>query len=285
MTIGRAGHVRVRGASPRPPRSRPSPACARRAAPAANGSPATRASSTLASAAGPPSTATGRMPQPSSISSRIAAVGRRCRRRSGPAGPAAARPRRRWPRSRPAGATAKRAVKWNVLPSPGVALDPDPAAHQLDQVRRDGQAEPGAAVAAASSTCRPARTASKSRSSFVRRDADAGVADGEVQRRQRRRSTRAPPRPRRTTSPRSVNLMRVADQVDEHLAQAPRVADEARPGTSGAIVGRPARAPCWCARTASGFERVVERRSREVELDRLRARACRPRSWRSRGCR
>ena len=41
-----------------------------------------------------------------------------------------------------------RTVKWNVLPLPTVALDPDPPAHHRDQLRRDRQAQARAAVLA-----------------------------------------------------------------------------------------------------------------------------------------
>ena len=80
----------------------------------------------------------------------------RCRRRRARAG------RRARPALGRAGAHASGrgdsnvAVKWNVLPRPDVALDPDAAAHQLDQPQRDRQAEARCRRTGASSSCRPA---------------------------------------------------------------------------------------------------------------------------------
>ena len=75
----------------------------------------------------------------------------------------------------------------------------------------------------------------------------------------------------------------VADQVDEDLAQAARVAARAV-GHVGRDVDRPAPALCSCARSASVLS-VSPSAVAQVEIDSARGRACRPRSWRSRGCR
>ena len=118
------------------------------------------------------------------------------RRRSGRAG--ARRPRRR------AGARSG-AVNQNVLPCAGRALDADLAAHQLDELLRDGQAEPGAAVAARGRAVglgerleQPRRCASGAMPMPVSRDLEAHAA--------RARRCRSSTRAATTTSPRSVNL-------------------------------------------------------------------------------
>ena len=77
-----------------------------------------------------------------------------------------------------AGRPRQRAVKWNVLPAADVALDPDAAAHQLDQAAADRQAQPGAAVLARGGAGRPARRPRRCALCFSGRNADAGVADG-----------------------------------------------------------------------------------------------------------
>ena len=129
--------------SARRPRSRPCPACWRRAA---------RARTACRRRA--------------AVGQRRRAPPRRCRRRVGfirqrvsmlvedapvdvvvvddqhrQARPAPGRSVRDWQRRR----SRSVAVKWNVLPCARLALDPDPAAHQLHQRRRDRQAEAGAA--------------------------------------------------------------------------------------------------------------------------------------------
>ena len=104
------------------------------------------------------------------------------------------------------------------------AVHPHLAAHHLDQVPGDGQAEPGAAVAA-----RRRHVGLLERREqpldLVGGDADAGVADGEVR----------APRVDRLARHRDLDadlaalgeLDAVAEQVQEHLAQAQRVADDA----------------------------------------------------------
>ncbi len=98
--------------------------------------------------------------------------------------------------------------------------------------------------------------------------------------RSRRCSATADARPRRCGE-----LDGVADQVDQHLPQPDRVAAAPAVGTLVGDVAAPARAP-WPA--AAWREQHAARRSTSVARGRSRwspARACRPRSWRSRGCR
>src|SRR5262249_56238819 len=61
-----------------------------------------------------------------------------------------------------------------------VALDPDAAAHQLDQPGGDGQPEAGAAILPRRGAVRLGERG-EDRLPLVRRDADAGVANLEVQ--------------------------------------------------------------------------------------------------------
>src|SRR6266581_3215109 len=61
-----------------------------------------------------------------------------------------------------------------------LALDPDPAAHLFDELRRDRQAEPGAAVLAGRRAVR-LREGGEDRLPFLDRDPDPGVGDREVQ--------------------------------------------------------------------------------------------------------
>ena len=160
--------------------------------------------------------------------------------------------RRRRPRSRSG------AVKWKRAALAGLALDPDPAAHQLDQLRGDRQAQP---VPPYCRVVEPSAwvNGSKIASLLLGRDADAGVADREVQaRRRRRRRARPAVDARRRPRPARVNLIALPTRFDEHLPEPARVADQ-RVGHVRADVGRPARAPSACARSASGSTRVAER--------------------------
>ena len=88
----------------------------------------------------------------------------------------------------------------NVLPSPGLALQADPPAHQADEAPADRQPQPGAAVPAAGPAL-DLREALEDVGLAVLRDADAGVAHqrpGCVARSLSRTSEAAPPgRPRR----------------------------------------------------------------------------------------
>ena len=69
-------------------------------------------------------------------------------------------------------------LSWNpkAEPTPGFALDPDLAAHQLDQLAGDGKAEPGALVGAVALVLDLVELAEHV-VELVGRDADAGVFD------------------------------------------------------------------------------------------------------------
>ena len=169
---------------------------------------------------------------------------RTSRRTSGSIG-AAAPPARR-------SASPKRSGEVERAAAAHLALHPDPPAHQVDQPRRrwpDPSPVPPNRRVVVPSAC---SNMSKISRLLVRRDADARVGDGE---------SAARPRPAdadwsstsSTTSPRSVNLIGVSDQVDHHLPQA--VA-----GHRAKIVAARRRAtwqasssPLPCARTASDF--------------------------------
>ena len=164
------------------------------------------------------------------------------------------------------------AVKWNVLPRAELALDPDAAAHQLDERRRDRQAQAGAAEPARRRAVGLAEGL-EDRGVLVRRDADAGVADREVQHRSPS-SVRASSRTSTSTWPARGELDGVADQVGEHLPQPDRVADDA-----GRHVGRDvgdqleallvrAAAPAACS-VSSTTSRERERHRLELQLARL----------------
>ena len=164
-----------------------------------------------------------------------------------------------------------------------LALDPDAAAHQLDELRRDRQAEAGAAE--------PAR----------------GRAVGLRERLEDRRAA-CPPGcrcrcratanvQRRAARPCALveadvdvdraalgELDRVADEVDQHLPQPDRIADDARRARRARR--RSVSASPFCVRRAApAARRSRRRRPRSDERRPTRARACRPRSSRSRGCR
>ena len=135
------------------------------------------------------------------------------------------RQRQRPEPSRPATADVSNvAVKWKVLPAPGCALDPDPPRHHLDERRRDRQPQPGAAEPPRRRAVRLAERL-EDRGVLLRRNADAGVADQEVQRRAARRRA-ASSRTSSSTWPLSVNLMALPTQVREHLPQPHRIADD-----------------------------------------------------------
>ena len=126
----------------------------------------------------------------------------RCRPRPAPCPSFAASPRgcAGWSRCRRPPAPAGRAAparsadagRLSLLPSPKrvgevkraalarLALHPDAAAHQLDELRRDRQPQPGAAVLPRRGAVGLVK-ASKISLLLVRRNADAGVADQEMQ--------------------------------------------------------------------------------------------------------
>ena len=150
----------------------------------------------------------------------------------------AVKARRRIARSAPGCLTPEAGDESELAPLPRLARQPDPAAHHLDQMRRDRQPQSGAAVAAGRRRVglheRP-----EDLPLLVLRDADAGVGDGEAQRRLHRRSCA-----RLATFDddfaRVGELDGVADQVDEHLPEPPDVADQVV-GHIGRGCGRRAR--------------------------------------------
>ena len=178
------------------------------------------------------------------------------------------------------GCFSNRAVNQNVDPAPGVAPHADLAAHQLDELLGDREAEPRAAV-------------------FPRRRA-VGLREGLEQPRLRvlgecrcrcpsprsaaaRRSPLSPSSDTRTTtSPLLGELHGVADQVRQHLPQPARIAAQRRRHVR-ARRARPARGP-WRtpARPASP---PCPRRPGAGRSRAPRTAACRPRSSRSPGCR
>ena len=153
----------------------------------------------------------------------------------------AVRPVRPAASPRPCG-RSKTAVKWNVLPRPDLALDPQPAAHQLDQAARDGQTQARAAEAArrravglrerledVAPACRRGMPMPVSLTTEVQRHGLGGRLLGTC----RRAST---------TSPCGRELDGVADDVEQHLPQPAGVADQ-RFRHVGRRCRRPARCP------------------------------------------
>ena len=183
--------------------------------------------------------------------------------------------------------TSNRAVKWKVLPWPGLALDPDPAAHQLDQLAGDGQAQPGAAVLARRRAVRLGERLEDRLAACpagcrcrCRGPRSAGAASRD--RNRSRTSSARPLHDRTTTSPALGELDGVADQVDQHLPQPARVADQAVGHVGADVAGQ--LQPLGVGAHGQRLERVAERVA-QGESAPGRGRACRPRSWRSRGCR
>ena len=150
MMVAPASRRRVADAAARP-RSRPSPACSRRAGRARRGGPAALASGARAQRGAPLSTTVGRICQRISRSCKIrrltALSSTTSTRRS-------VEVERRQFGARVA--MPSRAVKWNVLPSAGCALDPDPAAHQLRRASTRSPAPDRCRRIGASSSRRPA---------------------------------------------------------------------------------------------------------------------------------
>ena len=107
----------------------------------------------------------------------------------------------------------------------GLAGDADAAVHPLDDLLGDGQPEAGAAVVPARSSPRPARTAGTGGARPVRRHADARVRDLDAHGRGVRPGRDRGDAARRRC--RGGELDRVAQQVDDDLAQPRRVAAEA----------------------------------------------------------
>ena len=109
---------------------------------------------------------------------------------------------------------------------PGLALDGQVPAHQPREAPADGEAEPGAAVAARGRAVGLGEGLEEPRL-LLGRDADAGVADGEAQGQlavRLRRPRRLDPHEHLAAA---RELERVADEVRHHLAKPQRVPDQA----------------------------------------------------------
>ena len=144
------------------------------------------------------------------------------------------------------------------------ALQPDASAHQLDQRRRDREPEAGAAEPARR---RPSAwlNASKTVACLLRRDADAGVGDAEVQPGAARRS-RASSRTATITCPRSVNLMALPTRFVRICLSRTGIADDAR-GHVGRDVDEDLE-PLLCGADGQRLQRVADRIGQR-ERDRL----------------
>ena len=160
-----------------------------------------------------------------------------------------------------------------------LALDPEPSAHQPHERGRDRQAEAGAAE--------PARRRSVRLTEgfedgvvLLRRDADAGVGDAEVQLRAALGARVLPDGDEDVAA--LGELERVADQVRQDLLNPRRVADDA--GRHVRVDVANELEPLLVRAEGERLERVRNRR-RAARTAPLRARACAIRSSRSRGCR
>ena len=176
--------------------------------------------------------------------------------------------------------TAKRAVKWKVLPLPAslsTQRRPPINCTSLDEMVRPSPVPPYVARRRAVRL----REGLEDALLTVQRDADAGVADREVQHdvrwgRRPRSSRGARPRPA------GVNLMAFPSRLTRIWRR--------RPGSPLNVCGTAASTstissrPFWCALSATAFA-VSPMASREVEVDRVELEFARPRSWRSPGCR
>ena len=254
--------LRAARRSARRRRSRPSPACSRRAAPARTARRAARRRRARRAPPAPPSTAVGFIRQRVSCSLQDApvdvvvvddqhAAGRRAAASRSPASAASA--------------TSNAAVKWNVLPAPGslsTQMRPPISCTSVAEIASPRPVPPNRRVVEPSAWL----NASKIVACLLRRDADAGVADREVQ--HACRSPRAlfahlrPPRARC-----SVNLMALPTRLRAPAAAAPdrrrrRRARRARRRTTSS-------SPFWCARDARAACSVSSTTSRERERHRL----------------
>ena len=154
-------------------------------------------------------------------------------------------------------------VKRNVEPAARLGLHPDAAAVQLDDAPGDREAEPGAALACACSSCRPAGT--PRRSAAWSPPAMPGPVSATA-------TTNAPSAAATLDGDLAGlgELDRVADQVEQHLGDPPLVALAAR--QLGRHVDRQrepllaARAARWRCTTVwtTSLHRVVGDREREL---------------------
>ena len=242
-----------------------------------------RASASSASASRAPAAQLGPHPPAARASPRGCGGSWRCRRPPAPACPC---------RSAGLGRTAASAVSPSASAEAGgeveraaaahLALHPDPPAHQLDQPRGDGQPQARAAVPAGRARCRPARTPRRSppacpagmpmpvsRDGEVQHDFLVGRCDSGV-------DVEDAPRPA------SVNLM----ALPTRLTTICRSRWES-PTTMARHVGVNVAGqfqPLAVGAEGERLQRVAQALAQSRRALR-RGPACRPRSWRSRGCR
>jgi hypothetical protein len=160
-----------------------------------------------------------------------------------------------------------------------LAVHPDPAAHQANQRRRDGQAEAGAAEAARR---RPVGLAEglEDRRVLLFRDADAGVGDREAQLHAIAEVLVAAHL--HQDVPALGELDGVAYQVGDHLADAPGVAGDAGRHVGGDVGDQ--LEPLLVGEQGERLHRVFDQLA-DRERNRFELRASAIRSSRSRGCR
>ncbi|MFO0747453.1 MAG: hypothetical protein U1F43_17580 [Myxococcota bacterium] len=222
---------------------------------ASNGRPSACASRAAESAAAPVSTSLVDAPQRPAV---VATARRLARRPSTTSTRVPRRPRR------VAGDCGERHLEPEGRAHVGSALDADLAAHELDQLAADGEPEAGAAVAPRVRAV-DLREGAEEAAQVLGGDADAGVGDRHAHA-TRARCARQLDRDRAARR----ELHGVADEVQQHLAQAPRVAQHA-PRHVGAETGRQLEAAVLGLRRQR-LDDVVDQLP-EVVLDRLEAHA------------
>ena len=169
-------------------------------------------------------------------------------------------------------------VMRNVDPSPARS-PPDRAAHQLDEALGDREPESGAAVPSRR-RCVDLAERREQPVHPVRRDPDPRVAHRQFEPIGVRPLAR--PSTRTTTSPLLGELDGVREQVEEHLSQAGRVADD--PGGRVLVDQAAELDPLLPGARSDDLERALDAVP-QVERLVARARASPPRSSSSRGCR
>jgi len=238
--------------------------------------PLATACRSAARAFGPDSTVVVRRPQYRAAASGSAGWSR-CRPPRARAGPRGARTGRG--RGRVRGPSLEAHGEPEGAAAAGAADDVDLAPHQGDEPLRDGEAEAGAAVAAAGRAVRLDEGLEEARLQLGF-DADA------VSRTSKWTTTASPAGSSRvtrsTTSPVSVNLTALPDEVGEDLAQPPGVALQ----RVRDVVADEAQQlePLGLRGLGEGAEHLADR-APQVELDVLEVDATPLRSSRSRGCR
>ena len=159
------------------------------------------------------------------------------------------------------------------------AFDPEPALHQMDELRGDRQSESGPSVLARDRAV-GLRERLEDQRLFLGRDPDPGVGHAEMQ----LDGVRWPPPRSSTRSERPrlhrVNLMALLTRLTRSAGCGP---DRPPPTTASAAACR-ARDPVCGSRTASVFI-ASPRCTAGSKVDRAPGPACPPRSWRSRECR